>query len=1566
MTSCIKLKRKRSHRTRNSHSSSLGWYCLIAAIGSQSQYYGVPFANALLPRRRNPSTSSSSSLLFNTKNAFVKHKERNNYLEGLRGGGDKTKRDEKDNDVLQMDDTELDAYIEFLLAADGEDSSTVGNPFKRRRKTQEHVVEEAVQEEPINDDDSLTELSESDQQEENIEETGSIHSENVEEEEMDAPVSESVEAATMEVASVAPIENRPMHSESVEEETETSGIDDSVEMEPVGESSSAVVSSSDEEENEEIFESTISDQQQEEGISSSETEGDEIIVSELQSENKDDSNQATTADQEESLDTPMVKPSIELKVQQTRETVVTTGRSALWGKLFKPLVTFEQGDEDDSTEGDEESVEQTLEEEAPSETMVPKVTTTVTDESSEEKIDLSPSLRDRCREQWQKLKSSMGRIIEPSSSEKEDVDTTFDGREPQRDYSKIYQKYYAMNDSKTADETAVDSSGDETDDTSSKTGSGWFAFFSKNFQKDEDVASGDDSETKLNLSIAPSDSVDTETTTPENDEMSDVEDDESTEINRPTLSLDRIEGVFQGDLDHTSSQETSEQLDEDQSPVLSLEIPKESAHDNKEDAPDKEESPEQQDHDSVVLSLDIPVVEDTEDVEDKVPIFQAEEEAEGIEESTVLSLDIPVVESIKEGDYESQFQDEERGNDSRVVLSLDIPNVEQPMEDNDMPLSSDAHGAADLSSDIPEVNDSEDGEEDLPVKSKDDPTSRKVNRLALSLDQPTRTVEIVDEASDPSGDETIELEDDSVCMDEMISTDPDTTTLLDIDTLNENFDLGNCEEVLLTNITEGAEDDGSLGDLLQLDSESLEDDIDLEDIDNEDIDEDLHATSSKPETPKIGFVDQSLMTLYVTLVVLEEMLKVYILPPIEELLDWVLYEKPPPIFREDFSLRKFLEMRGGAAKATSLGSTKVQLGDEIKDEPKEEESEEGTNSEAEKRGTKTNQNDATPSTTHQNMSVPKVRPNLIYRYLLGYGRAGHTIIMASVFSVEWIGTYLPALTFLVASVKRQVFGESKGFRDVEESFASQTTGFVDGTGSTVRGGKKKKAQTQKDDQQALDQLDRLGDASQARYYFVSNSFLKRHAIGPYSSGTSEVELVAEALDIVQDEEESDEDWVVEALTRKEASARELAAESPVEFSISSRGSALSVGVGFGFGEKSKKSRKRASISEVSLSSASSRTAKSRKPAGQRSSDRESGVVGRIRAAGANSLVGRSILGAYPGDVPSPDEAADPNGLLGLASKYGYGDWSDVDWSDADDTDSLHQRRGKPRRKRKSASGSVRKVKESSSVGLGLEKIVRETQSSRTRRTRSASSRPRTKDEMEPAATKTVRKTRIRRKKLPSTSTLKKANEQKEAVKSTRGSKLLTATNKATSGSTVTGPAIESMKESAKPEGSAKPEPYSESSKMADEARSSTETAPSTVVKRSNAQSDIVNSIGESNVLKPGSSTSAKESAVAGSAIKSLNQKAKSNSDSSSSSTDTPVSGLALSSLKKGRSQASNSVVGPAIGSIKESATRAKSGVTNSAIDSLRKKAKEKSKSSVLDPKKPEGQTYEASDNQDTT
>jgi hypothetical protein len=77
--------------------------------------------------------------------------------------------------------------------------------------------------------------------------------------------------------------------------------------------------------------------------------------------------------------------------------------------------------------------------------------------------------------------------------------------------------------------------------------------------------------------------------------------------------------------------------------------------------------------------------------------------------------------------------------------------------------------------------------------------------------------------------------------------------------------------------------------------------------------------------------------------------------------------------------------------------------------------------------------------------------------------------------------------------------------------------------------------------------------------------------------------------------------------------------------------------------------------------------------------------------GANSRVSRSLFGAYPGDAVSHEEAASAKGVVELARKYGYGDWSEDD-DDKDDEGGAEakHRRVKSRRRRQHKSRSKHK------------------------------------------------------------------------------------------------------------------------------------------------------------------------------------------------------------------------------------------------------------------------------------
>jgi len=79
---------------------------------------------------------------------------------------------------------------------------------------------------------------------------------------------------------------------------------------------------------------------------------------------------------------------------------------------------------------------------------------------------------------------------------------------------------------------------------------------------------------------------------------------------------------------------------------------------------------------------------------------------------------------------------------------------------------------------------------------------------------------------------------------------------------------------------------------------------------------------------------------------------------------------------------------------------------------------------------------------------------------------------------------------------------------------------------------------------------------------------------------------------------------------------------------------------------------------------------------------------RLRAVSATNYMPSRILGAYPGDAVPIEDAGDANGVLELARRYGYGEWSDDDDDDDDDDDSdddfgVTKRKKRKRKRRRS-------------------------------------------------------------------------------------------------------------------------------------------------------------------------------------------------------------------------------------------------------------------------------------------
>jgi hypothetical protein len=346
---------------------------------------------------------------------------------------------------------------------------------------------------------------------------------------------------------------------------------------------------------------------------------------------------------------------------------------------------------------------------------------------------------------------------------------------------------------------------------------------------------------------------------------------------------------------------------------------------------------------------------------------------------------------------------------------------------------------------------------------------------------------------------------------------------------------------------------------------------------------------------------------------------------------------------------------------------------------------------------------------------PDVPPNAIYRFWLTKGRVGHIVVASMAVMSEFVTCYLPFLASFVTWLLKAtgIYDAEKAIRVAEARRAAAMRGHAVGSPKRGRFGGNKKAQTARKkaaDQIAVGKLRSLagdggagGIARDSRYCHLSPSFMKHHALGPYSLeidakaardglvqdvvGESVAEhgeeLVLDALKgekgdgETQEETEEEEDWVVQALSndqiQKEVVHDLNSGEQPhrvepyVKKETGSSGqNSVSFGIEFTIGGSRGKPNSRDAMLKAAAESRSSIAGgeRRRKVVGQRNSDRDGGggVLGRIRAAGGDMIPAR-VLGAYPGDAVPIEEAGSANGLFGLARRYGYGDWSDDSESD---------------------------------------------------------------------------------------------------------------------------------------------------------------------------------------------------------------------------------------------------------------------------------------------------------------
>ena len=466
---------------------------------------------------------------------------------------------------------------------------------------------------------------------------------------------------------------------------------------------------------------------------------------------------------------------------------------------------------------------------------------------------------------------------------------------------------------------------------------------------------------------------------------------------------------------------------------------------------------------------------------------------------------------------------------------------------------------------------------------------------------------------------------------------------------------------------------------------------------------------------------------------------------------------------------------GGTETEEDDGSEEESSGsesyEEIGDEEPEESSEPAvaatpTSTKAKKR--RKIQQSSTSVQRQDDENRPTVPPNALYRFWLTKGRVGHIIVAAMAITSELATCYLPFLASFVTWLLKTtgIYDAEKAIRVAEARRAAAMRGHPVGSPKRGRFGANKRAQTARKkaaDQVAVGKLRSLageggagGIARDSRYCHLSSSFMKRHALGPYSleidakaardSLVQDVvgesvaehgeELVLDALKgknvevEAPDETEEEEDWVVQALSTDQIQKEEddnsrerpYQVEPYVEIETGSSGeNSVSFGVDFTIGGQRRRPNTRDAMLKAAAESRSSIAGgRRRKVVGQRSSDRDGGggVLGRIRAAGGDMMPAR-VLGAYPGDAVPIEEAGNANGLFALARRYGYGDWSESEVTDDDDDyddddnaiGSDDRRRSRPTRRRRRRKSSA------AQLGLDRSRPSNEQRSSSSRRRR---------------------------------------------------------------------------------------------------------------------------------------------------------------------------------------------------------------------------------------------------------
>ena len=322
-----------------------------------------------------------------------------------------------------------------------------------------------------------------------------------------------------------------------------------------------------------------------------------------------------------------------------------------------------------------------------------------------------------------------------------------------------------------------------------------------------------------------------------------------------------------------------------------------------------------------------------------------------------------------------------------------------------------------------------------------------------------------------------------------------------------------------------------------------------------------------------------------------------------------------------------------------------------------------------------------------------ILPNPLFRFLLNRGMVGHVLVMLCVLLLEWIQLYLPMIAHALDALYARIVPK----RHRIKSTRRRRTVVADSAAALARTGtsrKKRQELTRQADQVALEQLQSL--SADSRYAHVSDAFMKRHHLGAYQRDADvvEAEMEDEGSALLAEDSEDVEgtsrkrkqkkvltktkrkakvrqrkDWVIEALTREiSPSSSKTSIRPTVSINLGANGG-LSLGLELG-NTRDRRDQYRKSVVEAVVAPDQMPRVSRRRNTGVSSSssavastsDASRGLMGNIRS----SALSRRLLGAYPGDALSLDEAADVHGVGTFAQRYGYDEHSSL-WDENDDT-----------------------------------------------------------------------------------------------------------------------------------------------------------------------------------------------------------------------------------------------------------------------------------------------------------